>query len=90
MRDSSCLSMIPSLIKKGAKINYYDPTGKKNIFKKFKNVNFSSNIRSAIKDSDMIISTQAHPHSGGTPPHPLEPRSRPLAPSAFGTRRRCH
>ena len=55
MRDSSCLSMIPSLIKKGAKINYYDPTGKKNIFKKFKNVNFSSNIRSAIKDSDMII-----------------------------------
>ena len=29
MRDSSSLSMIPYLIKKGAKINYFDPTGKK-------------------------------------------------------------
>ena len=29
MRDSSSLSMIPSLVKKGAKVNYYDPTGKK-------------------------------------------------------------
>ena len=29
MRDSSCLSMIPSLTKKGSKVNYYDPTGEK-------------------------------------------------------------
>ena len=36
MRDSSSLSMIPSLIKKGAKINYFDPTGEKNEFKKLK------------------------------------------------------
>jgi UDPglucose 6-dehydrogenase len=55
MRDSSSLSMIPSLVKKGAKINYFDPTGEKNIFKKIKNVNFSNNINSAIKDSDLII-----------------------------------
>ena len=55
MRDSSSLSMIPSLIKKGAKINYFDPTGEKNNFKKLKNVNFSNNINSAIKDSDLII-----------------------------------
>ena len=55
MRDSSCLTMIPPLIKKGAVINYFDPTGKKNEFKKFKNVNFSKNINSAIKDSDLII-----------------------------------
>ena len=55
MRDSSSLSMIPSLIKKGAKINYFDPTGEKNDFKKLKNVNFSNNINSAIKDSDLII-----------------------------------
>jgi len=55
MRDSSCLSIIPSLIKKGAKINYFDPTGKKIEFKNLKNVNFSENIHSAIKDSDMII-----------------------------------
>ena len=55
MRDSSSLLMIPYLIKKGAKINYYDPTGKKEEFKKLMNVNFSSNIKSAIKDSDLII-----------------------------------
>ena len=55
MRDSSCLSMMPSLIKKGAKINYYDPTGEKTELNKFKNVFFSNNINSAIKDSDLII-----------------------------------
>jgi UDPglucose 6-dehydrogenase len=55
MRDSSSLTMIPSLIKKGAKINYFDPTGEKNDFKKIKNVNFSENINSAIKDSNLII-----------------------------------
>ena len=55
MRDSSSLLMIPYLIKKGAKINYYDPTGKKEEFKKLTNVNFSSNIKSAIKYSDLII-----------------------------------
>ena len=55
MRDSSSLFMIPSLIKKGAKINYFDPTGEKNNFKKLKNVNYSVDIKSAIKDSDLII-----------------------------------
>ena len=55
MRDSASLSMIPSLIKKGAIINYFDPTGEKKEFKKFKNVNYSDNINSAIKDSDLII-----------------------------------
>ena len=55
MRDSSSLSMIPSLIKNGAKVNYYDPSGKKDIFKKLKNVDYSSNINSAIKNADLII-----------------------------------
>ena len=55
MRDSSCLTMIPSLIKKGALINYFDPTGEKKEFKKKKNVNFSKDINSAIKNSDLII-----------------------------------
>ena len=55
MRDSSSLSMIPSLIKKGAKVNYFDPTGEKDDFKKLKNVIFSNNINSAIKNSDLII-----------------------------------
>ena len=55
MRDSSCLSMIPSLLKKGAKINYFDPTGEKNEFKNFKNVSYSNDIKSAISNSDLII-----------------------------------
>ena len=55
MRDSSSLIMIPSLIKKGAKINYFDPTGEKNVFKKLDNVIFSENINSAIRDSDLIV-----------------------------------
>ena len=55
MRDSSSLSMIPALIKKGAKINYFDPTGEKSDFKRFKNVIFSNNIKNAIKKSDLII-----------------------------------
>ena len=55
MRDSSCLSMIPSLIKKGAIINYYDPTGEKKEFKNKKNITFSKDIDSAIKKSDLII-----------------------------------
>ncbi|MDB4070696.1 UDP-glucose/GDP-mannose dehydrogenase family protein [Candidatus Pelagibacter sp.] len=55
MRDSSSLTMIPELIKKGAKINYFDPTGEKLDFKKFKSVVFSNNIKDAIKKSDLII-----------------------------------
>mgnify|MGYP006084562619 FL=1 len=55
MRDSSSLTMIPYLVKNGARVNYYDPTGEKNEFKKIKNVFFSKNIKSAIKNSDLII-----------------------------------
>ena len=55
MRDSSSLSMIPNLSKKGANINYFDPTGEKKEFKKFKNVIFSKDVNLAIKDSDLII-----------------------------------
>ena len=55
MRDSSCFTMIPSLIKKGALINYFDPTGEKKEFKKINNVSYSNDINSAIKDSDLII-----------------------------------
>ena len=55
MRDSSTLTMIPSLAKKGARINYYDPTGEKNVFKKIKNVTFVNNIKFAIHNSDLVI-----------------------------------
>jgi len=55
MRDSSCLSMIPFLVKRGAKINYFDPTGKKNDFNTIKNVTFSNDVKSAIAKADLII-----------------------------------
>jgi len=55
MRDSSTLIMIPTLSKKGAIINYYDPTGEKSHFKKIKKVTFSKNIKSAIHNSDLVI-----------------------------------
>ena len=55
MRDSACLTMIPALIKKGSKINYFDPTGEKDEFKNLKNVIFSKNINLAIKEADLIV-----------------------------------
>ena len=55
MRDSASLTMIPALINKGAIIKYYDPTGFKNEFKKYKNVSFCNSIDKAIQNSDFII-----------------------------------
>ena len=55
MRDSSSLSMIPALSKKGAIITYFDPTGEKREFKKVKNVKFEKDFKSAIKKSDLTI-----------------------------------
>ena len=55
MRDSSSLKLIPFLSKKGAKIKYYDPTGSKKEFKKFKNVEFSNSMQESIKGSDIVI-----------------------------------
>ena len=55
MRESSSLMMIPYLVKKGAQITYYDPTGEKEELSKFKKVFFARNINEACKDSDLII-----------------------------------
>ena len=55
MRQSTSLTMIPFLSKKGAKITYYDPTGKKNEFSSFKNVSFCNNINNACNNADLII-----------------------------------
>jgi len=55
MRESSSLTMIPYLANKGAKIKYYDPTGFKKEFEKFLNVSNCPDIKSACKDSDLII-----------------------------------
>jgi len=55
MRQSSSLLMIPYLHKRGAKIKYYDPSGEKNNFKKFKNVTFCENVIEACKNVDLIV-----------------------------------
>ena len=55
MRESSSLLMIPFLHKKGAKINYYDPSGKKEEFNKFKNVRFCVGVKEACSNVDLII-----------------------------------
>ncbi len=54
MRDSASLKLIPYLIKKGAKISYYEPTGIKKSFDE-KKVNYFNNIKDACKGCDLII-----------------------------------
>ena len=55
MRDSSSLTMIPELSKRGAYIKYYDPTGFKKEFKKYKNVNYVESVTKCFEKSDLII-----------------------------------
>ena len=55
MRDSSSLKMIPWLSKKGATIKYFDPTGYKTEFMKFKNVINKTSIKDAVYGADLII-----------------------------------
>jgi len=55
MRQSSSLYMIPFLLKKGARINYYDPSGEKREFSKYKNVSFCKNIKEVCKNVDLVI-----------------------------------
>jgi len=55
MRESPSLKLIPMLLKKGANIIYYEPTGKKSEFSKYKKVKYQENISSACKKSDLII-----------------------------------
>ena len=54
MRDSASLKLIPYLVKKGANISYYEPTGIKKLFDK-KKINYFNKIKDACKDSDLII-----------------------------------
>jgi len=55
MRQSSSLYMIPYLLKKGAKITYYDPSGEKKEFSKLKKVFYCDDIEFACKKADLII-----------------------------------
>ena len=55
MRDSSSLKMIPALLKKGARVNYFDPTGLKKEFSNLKNVFYIDNIKESVQGSDLVI-----------------------------------
>ena len=55
MRESSALVLIPYLIKKGAKVTYYDPSGYKSDFKKNKNLKFEKTLIKACLGADLII-----------------------------------
>ena len=54
MRESPSLKMIPSLLKRGAFIRYYEPTGEKKQLKS-KNITFYENIKDACQNADLII-----------------------------------
>lgn len=55
LRDSSAINLISKFIKKGAKINYYEPTGSKEILDKHKNVKYFDDLYVAVKKVDLII-----------------------------------
>jgi len=55
MRDAVSLYMIPHLHKRKAIISYYDPTGEKKNFSKFKNCKFYSDVKNVCKNADLII-----------------------------------
>ena len=55
MRDSSSLTMIPELSKKGSFIKYYDPTGFKRNFKMYKNVQYIKSVDKCVANADLII-----------------------------------
>jgi UDPglucose 6-dehydrogenase len=55
LRDSSAINLISKFIKKGAKINYYEPTGSKEILDKHNNVKYFNDLYLAVKKVDLII-----------------------------------
>ena len=54
VRESPALSLIPVLLRNGAKISYYDPTGKKKELNE-KKVIFRSSIKDACANADLLI-----------------------------------
>jgi UDPglucose 6-dehydrogenase len=55
LRNSSAVNLISKFSKKGAKINYYEPSGSKEILDKQKNVNYFDDLYTATKNVDLII-----------------------------------
>ncbi len=54
MRESPALNIIPSLVRSGAIVYYYDPSGSKDMLKS-KKIIFCKNIKDACKNADLII-----------------------------------
>ena len=55
MRESSALVLIPYLIKKGAYVKYYDPSGPKKEFKINKNLKFEKTLNKACEGADLLV-----------------------------------
>lgn len=55
LRDSSAINLISKFTKNGAKINYYEPTGSKDVLDKHKNVKYFDDLYLAAKKVDLII-----------------------------------
>ena len=55
MRESSALVLIPYLIKKGAYVRYYDPSGPKKEFKINKNLKFEKTLNKACEGADLLV-----------------------------------
>jgi UDPglucose 6-dehydrogenase len=55
LRDSPAINLISKFVKKGAKINYYEPSGSKEVLDKQNNVNYFDDLYSAAKKIDLII-----------------------------------
>ena len=55
LRDSSAINLISKFIKKGAKINYYEPSGSKEVLNKQNNVNYFDDLYLATNKVDLII-----------------------------------
>ena len=55
LRDSSAINLISKFTKRGAKINYYEPTGSKDVLDKHKNVKYYDDLYLAAKKVDLII-----------------------------------
>ena len=55
LRDSSAVNLISKFSKKGAKINYYEPSGSKEVLDKQNNVNYFDDLYTATKNVDFII-----------------------------------
>ena len=54
MRDSQFLKIYPKLLKRGASLSYYEPTGKKCEIKSSK-IKFVSSIKQILENNDMIV-----------------------------------